>query len=215
MAEEEQIIMAPCSNCIGQRRHKVLFETAQQEEETIEKYAMIECCGCSRISMSYQRVWKYDGSVDSDFFPSPVSRKEPDWVYWIWLGQFRTSAEQEAAKLTFLLKEIYQAVHGCQYRLAAMGIRALLEQIMIMKVSDLPTFNDKLDAFQRDGYISAIQRASMSATLDVGHAAMHRGFVPSERDLNIALDVVEGVMAPIFGHANEAKALASRVPPRT
>jgi hypothetical protein len=214
MGEEERIIMAPCSNCIGKRRHKVLFETAQQEEETVEKYAMIECCGCARISMGYQRVWKDDGSVDNDFFPSPVSRKEPDWVYWVWLGQWRTSSEQEAAKLMFLLKEVYQAVHGSQYRLAAMGIRALLEQVMIMKVGDLPTFNEKLDAFQGDGYISAIQRESMRATLDVGDAAMHRGFVPTEQDLNVALDVVEGVMAPIFGHANEARALAKRVPPR-
>jgi Domain of unknown function (DUF4145) len=214
MGEEERIIMAPCSNCIGKRRHKVLFETAQQEEETVEKYAMIECCGCARVSMGYQRVWKMDGTVDDDFFPSPVSRKEPDWVYWVWLGQFRTSSEQEAAKLMFLLKEVYQAVHGSQYRLAAMGIRALLEQVMIMKVGDLQSFNEKLDAFQRAGYISAIQRESMRATLDVGDAAMHRGFVPTEHDLNVALDVVEGVMAPIFGHANEAMALAKRVPPR-
>ncbi|WP_159007488.1 DUF4145 domain-containing protein [Bradyrhizobium sp. S69] len=214
MAEEERIVMAPCSDCVGKRKHKILFETAQYEEETVEKYAMIECCGCGRISMGYQRVWKYDGSVDNDYFPSPVSRKEPNWVYWVWLGQFRASDEKEAAKLMFLLREIYRAVHGGQYRLAAMGIRALLEQVMIMKVGDLPTFNDKLDAFQRDGYISAIQRGSMRATLDVGDAAMHRGFVPTEQDLNVALDVVEGVMAPIFGHANEAEALAKRVPPR-
>lgn len=129
MSEADKIIMAPCSNCVGKRRHKVLFETAQQEEETVEKYAMIECCGCGRISMGYQRVWKDDGTVDNDFFPSPVSRKEPDWVYWVWLGKWRSSAEQEAAKLMVLLREVYQAVHGSQYRLAAMGIRALLEQV--------------------------------------------------------------------------------------
>jgi hypothetical protein len=68
-----------------------------------------------------------------------------------------------------LLHEIYQAVHGGQYRLAAMGIRALLEQIMMPKVGDLGSFEKQLDAFEKAGYISFIQRDTMKATLEVGH----------------------------------------------
>ena len=49
---------------------------------------------------------------------------------------------------------------------------------------------------------------------NVGDAAMHRGFVPTEKDLNIALDVVEGVFAPMFEHKTEAEKLEDRVPPR-
>ena len=54
----------------------------------------------------------------------------------------------------------------------------------------------------------------MRATLDVGDAAMHRGFVPSETDLTLALDIVEGVLAPIYDHRTEAEKMADRVPPR-
>ena len=43
---------------------------------------------------------------------------------------------------------------------------------------------------------------------------MHRGFVPTEKDLNIALDVVEGVFAPMFEQKTEAEKLGDRVPPR-
>jgi hypothetical protein len=121
---------------------------------------------------------------------------------------------KEEGALSALLLEVFQAVDGGQYRLAAMGIRALLEQVMIAKVGDLPTFDAKLDEFQKKGYISLIQRDSMRATLDVGDAAMHRGFLPTEQELNVALDVVEGVFAPIFGHKTEAEKLADRVPPR-
>jgi hypothetical protein len=103
---------------------------------------------------------------------------------------------------------------GGQYRLAAMGIRALLEQVMIQKVGDLKTFDMKLDEFQKQGYISAIQRDAMRATLDVGDAAMHRAFVPTEQDLTLALDIVEGVLAPIYDHRTEVEKMADRVPPR-
>ena len=113
-----------------------------------------------------------------------------------------------------LLHEIYQAVHGGQYRLAAMGIRALLEQIMVSKVGDLGSFEKQLDAFQKAGYISLVQRDAMQATLHVGHAAMHRAFRPTEEDVKLALDVVEGVMAPLYSHLNKAEKMADRVPPR-
>jgi hypothetical protein len=53
----------------------------------------------------------------------------------------------------------------------------------------------------------------MRATLDVGDAAMHRGFVPTEKDLTLALDIVEGVLAPIYDHRTEAEKMADRVPP--
>ena len=54
----------------------------------------------------------------------------------------------------------------------------------------------------------------MRATLDVGYAAMHRAYMPTEEDLKIALDIVEGVFAPIFGHG-AAESLTDRVPPRS
>ena len=45
------------------------------------------------------------------------------------------------AAIGAVMMEVYQAVTGGQYRLAAMGIRALLEQVMIQKVGDLKTFD--------------------------------------------------------------------------
>ena len=95
-----------------------------------------------------------------------------------------------------------------------MGIRALLEQVMILKVGDLRTFDEKLDKFQEQGYISLIQRDAMRATLDVGDATIHRGYAPAEKELKVALDIVEGVLAPIFAHKEAADLLADRVPPR-
>jgi chloramphenicol 3-O-phosphotransferase len=95
-----------------------------------------------------------------------------------------------------------------------MGIRALLEQVMIMQVGDIGGFDKKLDAFQERGFISSIQRHAMRATLDVGDAAVHRAFVPKFEDLNTCLDIVEGVMSVIYSHREEAERISAAVPPR-
>ncbi len=117
-------------------------------------------------------------------------------------------------RLVSLLREIYQAVDGGQHRLAAMGIRALLEQVMIAKIGDIVGFDNKLDAFQQAGFISLIQRDAMRATLDVGDAAMHRAFVPNRHELSTSLDIAEGVMSAIYSHRQAAEKLGDRVPPR-
>ena len=93
------------------------------------------------------------------------------------------------ANLAGLLHEIYQAIRGTQHRLAAMGIRALLEQIMVSKVGDRGSFFEHLNSFQELGYISLVQRDSLNNILETGHGAMHRGYRPKEADLILALDI--------------------------
>ncbi len=200
---------APCSSCIRTTAHKVLHERSVTEEDRTTRYAMLECSGCRRVSLQEHVI--IDEEVEVNFYPSPVSRREPDWLLSLVIG---LKGDESDGVLGSLLHEIYQAVHGGQHRLAAMGIRALLEQVMVSKVGDLGSFEKQLNAFQDAGYISFIQRDAMKATLEVGHATMHRAFRPSEQDLKVALDVVEGIMAPLYAHHSDAEKMAERIPPR-
>ena len=210
MSEEKQV-PAPCSSCLRTTAHRVLHEEANRDEDRIETFGMLRCCGCGSISLGRQTRFIPDGDLEYTYYPSPVSRKRPDWVLPLTIG---IGAAKGSGALGALLFEVYQAVDGGQFRLAAMGIRALLEQVMIAKVGDHRTFNEKLDAFQKEGYISFLQRDAMRATLDVGDATMHRAFQPTEEEIKVALDIVEGVFAPIFAHNEKAAKLADRVPPR-
>jgi hypothetical protein len=205
-------VWAPCSSCVRSTSHKILYQTAQHDEDWTTNYAMLECLGCHRICLlEFTRF--FNGDTEHNYYPSPVSRKEPEWVAnLIFAGML--DDKKVDARLGSLLREIYQAVHGRQYRLAAMGIRALLEQLMVSQVGDLSTFEQKLDAFMQQGYISLVQFDAMKATLEIGHAAMHRGYEPKENDIKLALDIVEGVMAPLFHHSAEAGRMVDRVPPR-
>jgi hypothetical protein len=123
-------------------------------------------------------------------------------------------SDSEDERLAELLEEIYQAVHAGQLRIAAMGIRALLEQMMTAKVGDQGSFQKNLDVFHQQGWVSLIERDAISTILDAGHAVTHRFFKPSTKDLNTALDITEGVFAAIYVHQSAAEGLAKRVPVR-
>jgi Domain of unknown function (DUF4145) len=199
-------VQAPCSSCIRTTAHKVLCERSLHDEDRTTTYAMLECSGCHRVCLGERVLFIPDGDVEYSFYPSPVSRKEPDWL-------LSLIVERDAV-LGSLLHEIYQAVYGGQFRLAAMGIRALLEQVMVAHMGDLGSFDGQLDEFQKAGYISKVQRETLHSTIQVGHAAMHRAYKPTEEDIKVALDIVEGVMAPLYAHQKRAERMVDRVPPR-
>ncbi|MGJ5067501.1 DUF4145 domain-containing protein [Bradyrhizobium sp. SZCCHNS3002] len=206
---DKGFVPAPCSNCLGERRHEVLFETSLHEQETIEQYAMLQCGGCGRVSLGYKRIWKDGSGTDIEFYPAPITRQRPSWVLDLILF-----GNTERAALAALLSEVYCAIANEQHRLAAMGIRAVIEQLMVMTVGDLPSFPQKLSALQQQGFISLVQRDALNAALEVGHAAMHRGHMPTEKDLILSLEIIEGVLAPMFAHWDEAQKLADGVPKR-
>jgi hypothetical protein len=117
-------------------------------------------------------------------------------------------------ELSELLEEIYLALWGKHYRLALMGIRALLEAAMIRKVGDLGSFSKNLDAFVQDGFISRVQREHLIVVLEAGHASTHRMYKPNESELNTLLEIAESVLEAVYIHGTAAKKLAGRVPAR-
>ena len=150
-----------------------------------------------------------DTEDNAEYYPSPITRKLPDWAWKLrWFGA------RDDTHLGELFYEIYEAVQGKQYRLAAMGIRAFLEQMMISKVGDSGSFEANLNAFEKKGYISQVQKNAMASILDSGHAVIHRMHKPEEADLKTALDIAESITAAIYFHEEAAKAVAAKAPPR-
>ena len=196
---------APCSFCF-KNTHQVVLHTeveTLEDEASHEVYKLLKCPGCRNVSMAHYSF--YDGEVrecyKKRYYPYPAKRKPPPWRSDL---QFGVS----------LLEEIYEAVAGRQYRLAVMGIRALLEQIMISKVGDNKTFKENLTALYKQGNISILQHEAMDSILDAGHATIHRRFNPSESDVITALDVTENILSAIYVNGEAAARVADRVPPR-
>jgi Domain of unknown function (DUF4145) len=202
---------APCSICLGETEHTVLHFVDRRTTALDWTFTLLECAGCKHIVL---REVMHFGDHENNvirYYPSPASRKVPDWVFEMsfgWVGG------QSAISLSELLEEIYQAVRGGQFRLAIMGVRALIEQVMIQKIGDNGSFVKNLDAFQQAGYISLVQRDALNDILDAGHATIHRAYEPKAKDIDIALDISEGIMAAIYVHGDAAKKLSARVPAR-
>jgi hypothetical protein len=95
-----------------------------------------------------------------------------------------------------------------------MGIRALIENIMIQKVRDQGSFAKNLEALGADGLISLSQEDILKAVLEAGHATIHRSYSPTTEDLHTCMDIAESIVESIYIHPTKASKLKDKIPPR-
>jgi hypothetical protein len=94
-----------------------------------------------------------------------------------------------------------------------MGIRAALENVMKEKVGDRP-FKVLVDEFQKAGYLSIRQALNLGSIIEAGHAAIHRGWEPTDEDIHTLLDITESIIQTVYLHEDRARELDKRVPRR-
>lgn len=148
--------------------------------------------------------------VHREWYPPSIVRQKPKWL------RFGFPFNAKLRSFEPLLSEIYGALSIAAHRLAAMGVRALAEQVMVDAVGDRGTFKATTEAFFAAGHVAPLQRSAFEGTLiEAGHAAMHRDFAPSANDVETLLDILEGTMARIYHEPMLADALKKAIPPRT
>lgn len=128
------------------------------------------------------------------------------------LGGIRIVYENRIIKL---LDEIYVAMQNNLSSLAAMGIRALIEHIMIEKVGDNRSFEANLKKFREGGFISELQTSSLKQLIEAGHAAMHRGYTPTQDELSPLIDIIESIIESIYFNEHRAKRIEKNTPKRS
>jgi hypothetical protein len=148
----------------------------------------------------------YIDDPDISYYPPSLIRPRFFWP----LGLYSPDATRKIPDgLDGLLDEIYQAVASDQHRLAVMGIRSLLEHMMIAEVGDHSRFAETLARFHSNGYISEKQKGFLETLLEAGHAVTHRSFIPNKDDVNTLLDIIEGLLEEIYIHTDNAETLAT------
>lgn len=212
---------AHCNECGGSRDHAVLKTERtdwHDDEHPIwggRQYDMLRCRGCGEVKL--RRAEWFSENTDErgrmvpevSYYPPAAFRREPRWLRELWLHVAAGDDE-----LRQLLREIYVALQNDQRRLAAMGVRALLESIMVSQVGDEGNFVTNLAAFEREAHVSRIQRERLETILEVGHAAMHRRYAPSARDLVTLIDIAESIIESVYVHEGRVRELKGRIPPR-
>ncbi len=198
-----------CNSCLQETTHQLIatkenFLSGQNQPDMWWSFTndMLECCGCHAISLRVtERCSEADGKRFT-IWPPRVNRREPSWMY------------ELPAPLTRLLQEVYIACAADARALAAMGLRAVIDEVAKDKVGDLGSFHDKLDGLVVGEFISSYQRQILDAALETGHAATHRAFCPPPDLLESLLDITEHLLQGTYILPEVAKKLQQKTPKR-
>lgn len=159
---------------------------------------------------------EYDNArVRVRYYPEPEIRRRPAWLSNL-TEQFGQGPGPQHERVYSFLQEIYSAINsGSEPRLVIMGIRSLIEQIMVMRCgNDHGNFSLNLQAVQTAREISSVQAQQLQKVIEMGHAVTHRPHVPSVGDIALCMDIVESVVCTLYLHGDQARALGLRTPLR-
>lgn len=215
-----------CNICLGHKNHKVVHVETTSWKDTIDEYAgysidggdrwtLLRCLGCDAVRLKHESWCSEDSDdvgrvkINTEWFPPTVRRQKPAWRRELrfMFGPLNSYGD--------LSDEIYEALAMGANRLATMGVRALVERLMVDNVGDKGTFEKTISAFFSAGHVAPNQQAMFRETLiEAGHAAMHRGFEPSADTVNTLLDIVEGIMHQIYVAPVLAQQVNKTIPKR-
>jgi hypothetical protein len=196
MTDAPEFIWVHCNECARETKHEIMSRVDRRRAFQDDRYTVevgsvwetLRCKGCEEVSL-HRRDWcseddPMDASETGTFFPPRVSRRKPDWA-----GRLKVPTEYKG-----LLDEIYIALHADSRRLAMMGVRALIDEIIRSTVGDQGNFGKGLQHLVDTQLISQRNREIIEAAVDVGHASAHRGYKPNIDNVNLVIDIVENLI---------------------
>jgi hypothetical protein len=138
----------------------------------------------------------------SIFFKDNTSAGKPDW--YDYLGDTQKA----------LILEIDSALSNKLEALPTIGLRTLLETIMVEKIGDIGGFAEKVKRFTEDGYVTPKMSEALSHVLNAGNASAHRAYFPSREDLITCVELVKHLMHGIYILRPSTQKVADNTPKR-
>ncbi len=183
----EEMTRAHCNTCGGERncfvRASYKKGNGDEESQWSDTFQVLECCGCEAVMVRHDHWFSEWDSYDTDsntglerrrpgietkYYPPAIFRNIPKWI---------DKLADEA--LTRVFHEVYSALHNDSHVLALSGMRTLLDLAMTLKLGDVGGFAKKLTTMRESGFIGSQEYDLLSTVTDAGHAAIHRGLLPS------------------------------------
>ena len=215
----EKSLKAHCNECLKVTNHALLYQKDFKAESelgdrfTIDQYQTLQCKGCEHVTFRLVEIRDHITNKDGSpyeheiYYPPAKLRQQPEW-----LGDL--VAEHDQFPIFALLDEIYSALYAGSNSLVAMGIRSLIDMVMIAKVGDRGRFDFTLSAFEEAGFIAPKQRDFIMNTIDAGSASAHRGHRPQTEDLTLLLNIAESMIENVFIFPKRSEEAKQLIPPR-
>jgi len=225
MSNSEQFVELYCNNCAKETKHRLLANVKQAGDSSeVEEYGVFwdyfyqifQCRGCEYATYRtrfYFSEYQHDGMppiYEDTYYPPRRTHQKPQWY------------NQLSEGLQRVLDEVYGALYGNLKYLTAVGARTALDMMIVEVIGDIGNFQEKIDALENGGFITAQERELIETVTEAGNAAAHRGYVPEKDDLLSTIEILESLLHKFFVREQDlkrlleaAKNIKAVVPPRS
>ena len=204
-----------CRSCHGLTKHEMLFkhdvETTPWDYHEKTSWQVLRCLGCESIRF---RTWNedYELSIKEDHEGNPIYLTTES------LYPRSLPSHKPLQNLRFVPELIRNAYNqsvtalGEQANiLASIGLRACVEAVCNhLKISG-SSLDKRIDSLFKAGHVSNTDKRRLHAIRFLGNDAAHEIKEPEERDLLIALDIVDHLLNSVFILERRARRLESVV----
>lgn len=113
-----------------------------------------------------------------------------------------------------LIAEVETALRENLSSLPTMGLRSLLESIILDHIEERGTFKANIEEFVKRGFMTSKQAEVVSSVVDAGNAAVHRAYFPNREDILLCLEVVKHLAHGLYILGPQIEELAAKTPRR-
>lgn len=196
----------PCIKCLGKTTHKVMVSVDVRGEETdgdwslqwSDDYQIVECGGCK--TKSFRNV----SSNSDDYFQisdTEYEYGELELLYPSRLEGRKTLASEDhylPIKVRGIYKETLGALNNNSPVLAGIGLRALIETICKEKNAEGNNLYKKIDDLVVKQILTPVGSSILHKIRTLGNDAAHEVKPHSEKQLGLAMDVIEHVLNDVY-----------------
>jgi len=223
---EQDRVRADCPECGKNKWADVVghFTRRQDDEDSgtwlRTDYRLLQCPACESVYFQRDSVF----SEDYVRTRNPITGEEEYDMdhrieHWPSVSVSRREKPAWAERLTFvdtdlsaLMDSVYKALENELDVLAAIAIRTVFDRASeLLGIDPGRSFGEKLDDLLALGKIGAEEREILDTLTDAGSAAAHRGWKPTQEELDTMLSSIEGFIHRSFVLGDAIKKLRDRV----
>jgi hypothetical protein len=191
---EKQTVKLTCSQCGGRpRNHRVLREHVDKwfDDDAMvggqNSYQICQCLGCEAIR--FRHVVTAEGEeMDENVFPEDSSDSPYKEINW-------TRFPEDVREI---YRETIKALNAGAPILGGGGLRAIVEAICKHRKVPGKNLQDKINQLVKQGLLASTQADLLHEERFLGNKALHELEPPSERELQLGLEIIQGMLNAIY-----------------
>ena len=208
---KEKFEKGHCPRCGANRadiaaEHKVEFhDDSDGYFSEVTYYRVLECRGCGEhyfksTSSNSEDFHSYTNPITGEieeeqyevihYWPPAAKRRRPEWF---------DEIHSKDRILDSLFRDVYTALSNNLGVLAAIGMRTVFDRASeLLGIEPTIPFQQKLTDLTNGDHITDKERKIMESLIDAGSAAAHRGWQPTQKQLDRMMAILEAFLYRAF-----------------